>query len=174
MNKYMKIAFAGEMGSGKDTAIDYIISKHGGTKIAFAKPIYDILTFAQNITGLKKEKDRKFLQFVGTEWGRNKDSNIWIDILDRNTQHIYSNIYVSDLRYYNEYEYLKKNGWIIIKIFRDNYDKNNYVGTGSINHDSEILVSKLNDSYWDEVVLNIGSIEDFYRQLDNKIDKYFV
>jgi hypothetical protein len=174
MDKYIKIAFAGEMGSGKDTAVDYIISKYGGIKISFAKPIYDILKFAQNITGIKKEKDRKFLQFIGDEWGRDKDMNIWIDILSRNTQNIYSHIYINDLRYKNEYDYLRENGWIIIKIFRDNYDKNNYVGTGLIDHDSEKLVNELNDSYWDDVILNIGSVEDFYRQLDVKISKYYI
>ena len=33
----MKIAFGYKMRSGKDTAVDYLITKYGGKKITFAK-----------------------------------------------------------------------------------------------------------------------------------------
>ena len=63
----MKIAFGYKMGAGKDTAVDYLKQKYGGTHLSFAGPIYTILENAQHICGFPVEKDRQFLQFIGTE-----------------------------------------------------------------------------------------------------------
>jgi hypothetical protein len=67
----LKISFSGKAGSGKDVSVKYLIDKYGGKKF-FSKPIYDILYYAQNICGFKQEKDRKFLQWIGTEWVKYK------------------------------------------------------------------------------------------------------
>ena len=80
----MKIAFGGKMGTGKDTCVNYLIKKYGGVKISFSDSIYDILYYAQNVCGFKKEKDRKFLQWIGTEWAREKNPNIWIELTLKN------------------------------------------------------------------------------------------
>lgn len=68
----MKIAFGYKMSSGKDTSVDYLIKKYGGEKISFSKFLYNIMYYVQDLCGLEKEKDRHFLQLIGTEWGRKK------------------------------------------------------------------------------------------------------
>ena len=50
----MRIAFGCKMGSGKDTAVSYLISKYGGKRLAFADPIYKIQNYAQQLCGFEK------------------------------------------------------------------------------------------------------------------------
>ena len=76
-----KIAFGGKMGVGKDFAVEYLRNRYSGNKLSFAKPIYDILNFAQKTCGFREEKDRQFLQFIGTEWARQKNPDIWVEKL---------------------------------------------------------------------------------------------
>jgi hypothetical protein len=61
-----RFGFGFEARVGKDTAVEYLIKKHGGVRISFASPIYDILEYAQNVCGFEKVKDREFLQQIRT------------------------------------------------------------------------------------------------------------
>jgi hypothetical protein len=54
--------------------------KYGGTHISSVLPLYDIQRYTQLRYGLSEEKDRQFLQYLGAEWGRNKDPNICISL----------------------------------------------------------------------------------------------
>ena len=54
--------------------------KYGGTHISSVLPLYDIQRYAQLRYGLSEEKDRQFLQYLGSEWGRNKDPNVCISL----------------------------------------------------------------------------------------------
>lgn len=163
----MKIAFGYKMRSGKDTACDYLLNKYGGHKLTFAKPIYDILNYAQNIAGFENKKDRQFLQYIGTEWARNKNPNVWIDVLKKNCeQYEGKNIFLSDLRFINELDILKKNGWICVKL--NGGFKNNELGN---NHLSEVELDNLNDNEWHYVIDNYNSLEDFYKELDLLVKK---
>ena len=62
-------------------AAEYLISKHGGKVLKFADPLYEMQAEIYKIAGLKHNsntKDRKLLQLLGTDWGRNtKFPNIW-------------------------------------------------------------------------------------------------
>ena len=163
----MKIAFGYKMGVGKDTAVEYLIKKYGGKQISFASPIYDILNYAQNRCGFKKEKDRQFLQYVGTEWARKKEENIWVRLALESTTDDTNN-FLSDVRFKNELNALKKNNWICVKINRDVIEKNRE-GTGNNKHSSETELDSVSDENWDYVIYNNGSIKDFYQNIDNII-----
>jgi hypothetical protein len=160
----MKIAFGYKMGSGKDTSVEYMIGKFGGQKISFADPIYSIMTYAQKTCGFANEKDRKFLQWIGTEWGREKNSNIWIDIaLGRSSTN--ENCFISDLRFQNEFDALKENGWTCVKLKRE-YDNISIAGTGIITHISENELDNIDDFKWDYIIENNGTFNDLYKKLD--------
>jgi hypothetical protein len=58
----MKIAFGLKMRSGKDTCVDYLISKYGGHKITFAKPLYEALYKVQDIFNFTSNEDLKLLK----------------------------------------------------------------------------------------------------------------
>lgn len=164
----IKIGFVSTMGCGKDTAVDYLIRKYGGTKISFSKYLYDILNFAQNICGFEKEKDRKFLQFIGTEWARNKNPNIWIELVLKSIKEIpeNENIFCSDIRFLNELEMLKENKWICIKIDR-NVEISQRLGTGDEKHISERELETCGK--WDYFIENNGSLDDLYKKIDEII-----
>lgn len=155
----MKIAFGCKLQSGKSTAVKYLIERYGGIEKSFAAPLYNILYYAQETCGFKKEKDRKFLQYIGTEWARSKDENIWANILINSITNEDRNVYVSDLRFKNEFNILKNNGFINILIIRKHEFEELHQ-----NHESE---NSLNDEKnWDFIVHNDGSLEEFYNKLD--------
>lgn len=150
----MKLAFGYKMRSGKDTSVDYLISKYGGKRMSFAKALYDALFAVQSIFGLPQEKDRRFLISVG-DWARDKDPNIFVNIALKNNEATYC----SDVRFLNEFTALKLQGWKCIKINRD-------TGCNS-NHSSECELDSIEDSEWDYIIDNNGTLEDLYNKLDN-------
>jgi hypothetical protein len=161
----IKIAFSGKMGSGKDTASDYLVEKYNGTKVSFASPIYDIMTYAQKICGFPIEKDRKFLQMVGADWAREKDVDVWINILLEKTSKESGNFFLSDLRFESEFDSLKKNNWVCVKIVKDHTEKSR-AGTGSVNHISETSLDSVENKKWDYIITNNSNVKDFYQKLE--------
>lgn len=165
----MKIAFGYKMGVGKDEAVSYFIQKYGGTKISFSEPLYDIMHYAQDKCGFPREKDRQFLQYIGTEWARNKDNDVWINLLTNKDYPNNHNYYIGDLRFPNEYKALKNSGWICVKIVRSHQEERK--GTGSHSHTSETALDKLHDNVWDYIIHNTGSLNEFYTKLDYLVNK---
>lgn len=161
----IKIAFGYKMGVGKDEACSYLSNKYDGEKISFASPIYDIQTYAQLRCGFSNEKDRQFLQYVGTEWARKKDPDVWIR-LAINDSPKEGNVFLSDLRFQNEFYALKKEGWHCVKIDRSFSDIEKRKGTGSVSHESETSLDSLNETEWDYVIKNNDTIENFHNSLD--------
>lgn len=162
----MKIAFGDRMNVGKDTCVQYLIEKYGGTKITIAEPLYQIMHFTQDLCNLKKEKDRHFLQIVGTEWGRSIDKNLWINIALSKAKNLNGNLFINDLRFPNELTALKDNGWICIKIVRTNPDKEHVSA-----HESEAGVDS---DQWDYVIENNGSLAELFNQIDNICHSLYV
>ena len=161
---HLKIAFGYKMGVGKDEACSYLMKKYGGSKISFASPLYDIQSYAQHICGFKEEKDRHFLQFIGTEWARKKDPDVLINLALKKT-YIRENSFISDLRFSNEFYTLKKEGWSCVKIIRPDVIEDR-AGTGSITHISENNLNSLDDKEWNYSLQNNGNLEDFHKKLD--------
>jgi dephospho-CoA kinase len=165
----MKIAFIGKMGTGKDTCVDYLLKFHGGSKLSFSEPLYDILYYAQKKCNFKIEKDRKFLQFIGTEWARNKDENVWIKLMVEKSKKMEGNLYCSDVRFINELNFLKKEGWICVKLNRKKVF--NRVGSGNKFHKSEIEIDKMDYKLFDFIIDNDDSLEKLYTNLNYIIEK---
>lgn len=172
LKKQIKIAVGGSMGVGKDTFFEYLINKNlNFEKISFAQPIYEILHYAQEKLNFEHIKDRKFLQFIGTDWARQINPNIWIDLVDQKTNQSCNNFCITDLRFENEFNYLKNNGWILIKIERNLskeilLDRN---GNGIQNHCTENGLKT--DLPWDFIINNNSSLEEFYNQINLILDQ---
>jgi hypothetical protein len=167
MSKDLRIAFGYRMGMGKDEACNYLIKKYGGEQISFAAPIYDIQRYAQERCGFKPEKDRQFLQYIGTDWARKKEPNIWVRLALEATPKG-GNVFLSDLRFPNEFEALKKEGWTCVKLIRPHQEDRK--GSGSHTHASENALDSIPNIDWDAVVLNDGSLQHFYAKLDILVD----
>jgi hypothetical protein len=159
----MKIAFGLKMRSGKDTCVDYLISKYGGHKITFAKPLYDALYKVQDIFNLPQEKDRKFLLMIG-DWAREKDDDIFVNLALSHSNSFKGNKFCNDLRFLIEYKALKKDGWICIKINRNTEYQSE--------HRSETELEILKDEEWDHIIDNNGTLQDLYNKLDRIVSMY--
>jgi hypothetical protein len=154
----MKIAFGYKMRSGKDTSANYLLNKYGGTKISFAKPIYDILEFTQTTCNFELKKDREFLRWVAN-WAKRKDPDIWINLALSQVQKD-ENYYCSDLRFLNELDCLKKQGWICVKVVRNEVEEKDL-------DQSEVELDKYTS--WDYVIENNGTLEELYDKLDDLV-----
>ncbi len=150
------------MGTGKDTAVDYLIKKYGGVRLSVAAPLYKILYNSQDIFGFQKRKDREFLQWL-SDWTRSKNPDKLVTLAIDKVHH-HSNLFISDLRFPNEFNILKKRGWTCIKLIR--YVKDERKGTGTHDHPSEYSLDIIRNDEWNFIIDNNGTTEEFYRKLD--------
>lgn len=182
----MIIGLAGKKGSGKDTLGTYIIEKYHFQRIAFGDPVKEICKilfgFTQNqLHGRGKEditqyglKPREAFQCIGTDFGRelihdifidNKSilnierGNLWIEIFNRECEKKTGNVVITDVRFRNEADAIRKKGGIIILI---NSDFCNSID----NHKSEEV-----DITPDYIIRNNSSKEELYKKIDTIINE---
>ena len=153
------------MRSGKDTAAGYLLSKYGGQNLKFSDPLYEIQDFVQEVCGFPREKDREFLQWIGTEYGRKRDANVWLNVLASKLMQMDQSTpaYITDGRFVNELEYLKSNGFFMVKIVRPE-DARVEFGATNLTHASELGVDEFQK--WDLVIENTGTLQEFYDKID--------
>ncbi len=160
----MWIGVSGKMGVGKDYVVNNYLSKlyDKSIIISFADMIKINLMVHNDIKlnelyGHKTPEIRKLLQYEGTENGRNKyGEDIWIKYVkswgELYLSRGYKHIIVTDVRFKNEYEFIKNNNGIIIRIeapyrneFRlKNESSNEEEYTKIKNHISEIDLDDMN------------------------------
>lgn len=174
-----RIALVGNMRSGKDTFADILINESGYTRIAFADELKRICKelFPEQFTN--GNKPRKILQDVG-QCMRNIDSDVWVKALGRKIEQCSDkNIVITDVRYQNEVDYLRDNGFIIVQIIvyrsilveRCKATDPNF-NTTQLNHESESMAS--NYLVGDIVVYNNKSLEvylDTVHQVISEIER---
>jgi len=162
------IAFTGKFQSGKTTCANLI---QNSVKLSFAKPIKDIAKIYFGWNGDKDDKGRRLLQVIGTNAGREYNSNIWVEKMHEQLLHektfeesknkdVDTIIIIDDLRFNNEAEFIIKWKGIIINITRPGYDGDAHV--------SEIGIL---DEYVDYTINNDGTIEELKNKLLEIIKK---
>lgn len=164
------IAFSGGMGVGKSTAIALLKQKHERVHLVkFAQPLYDMQEYIYSrIDSVHSRpesfvKDRKLLQWLGTEWGRDTIStNLWVDIWKAEVKRLYIEdpqalIVCDDCRFDNEATTVKEMGGVVVKLVSDKV-KERGIATGIANHASE---SGINEKLIDYIVTNNDTIEEF-------------
>jgi len=140
----MIIGFVGFIGSGKDTAADYLVNFHGFRRDSFANTLKDAVAavFGWDRTLLegrtkearewREQKDewwstrlgrditpRWILQYWGTEVCRNGfHDDIWIASLENKMRKTTDNIVISDVRFPNEIKAIHNAGGIVVRIKR--------------------------------------------------------
>lgn len=151
----MIIGFTGGMGVGKSTAVTLVTEffyPKFVTLTKFAQPLYDIQEFAyQRIEGAYKRpesfiKDRKLLQWIGTEWGRDSLSKtLWVDVWKADAEVKLFKGYIvicDDVRFDNEAETIRSMGGKIISITSNKVAARIDTGSGIKAHASESGISK--------------------------------
>ena len=131
--------------------------------------------YAQDRCNIPREKWREFLQVVGTELFRAKDPNVWVNLLIKEVHDLgpNTNIIISDARFNNEFEALKQDGFVLVKIVRYDAERmaEEKVSEEVARHASEI--DMLFYEGFDHVIINCGTLEDLYRSVDYLIEDQF-
>lgn len=175
------IGLYGQMGSGKDTAADFIQMDYNVKRMAFADPLKEMMCSLLSINRATLE-DRAFkekphpllggktprfaMQTIGTDWGREMISgSLWIDIARSRieaalNENKYDMIVLTDIRFNNEAILINKLGGLIVDISR----KDNPHA-----HSSHISESGISNEFVDVTVENNGSLEEFKNNIINAI-----
>lgn len=169
----MKIAVVGKMRSGKDTLAKFFIDNDNSNQIAFGDEIKKVAkTYFPEIVA--KGKPRKLYQDIGQQF-RAIDPHVWVKALDRTINNLQAvgetNFVISDVRQMNEYEYLKANGFTVIKVeCADELRKERIIQSGDIfepndfYHETETTVDIIPFDY---LVTNNTTLLDFYDQIQD-------
>jgi hypothetical protein len=144
------IGFNGKMGVGKSTAIqalkDLLLANSPVKLVKFAQPLYDMQEFIyRRIASVVQRdasftKDRKLLQWLGTEWGRGTISqSIWVDLWKHEVENCSAKTIVvcDDVRFDNEAETVKSLGGKIIEITSNQTQNRIDTKSGIVQHSSE-------------------------------------
>ena len=167
----VKIAIIGKMCSGKTTVANYLMKINNDfVKLSFADKVKEI---AKDLFGMEK-KDRKLLQMIGTKM-REIDKDIWAKYTAKKAN-ISEFVVIDDLRYKNEFDIVKKNGFKIIKLKISNELqlsrlKKEYPDTwqnhiSNCNHQSEIEIDLIDENEIDLVIDVDKNINQIFEIID--------
>lgn len=189
------IGISGKLGSGKDFITTNVIipvlekRKQRYLQLAFADQIkINVMTKNgieyDDVYLRKTESSRQLLQIEGTEVGRTADKDIWVNFLDNwITVHFNRGIdtfVVSDVRFMNEFDYIKNSSSIMIKIVapKRNHSRLLQESNGSLEsydkistHRSECDLDSLTDDMFQLVIFNDPEDQFDVVQLQNQFEE---
>jgi GTPase SAR1 family protein len=175
----MLIALLGVRGSGKSTIANYLVDNYKFTSLSFAEKLKQVVSIAFDINlelleGNSSESrvyretqnefwgmtPRQMLETVGTKLFRKGISeDFWVKIVEKRIIHLLSageNVVISDLRFVNEWEMLKK--YNVKVVFVDNGKQiDNEYEIGSIQYDIKIENQGITK-------------EELYKEIEDKIE----
>lgn len=188
ITKTVKMTFWGDTKMLAKPVLILVSGKIGVGKTAFARYLYNYLvddykifysSFASKIkdcakeyffwNGKKDEKGRKLLQVLGTEAGREYDSDLWCKHLYWEIIDIFPPvdvIIIDDWRFQNEKEFFESYGdfqIITIRVDRE-VESNGHISEHSL---------PIDDGYFDEVVINNGTLEELKSYAKDFIKRRF-
>ena len=178
-----RIALCGLAGSGKSTAADYFVSRHGFKRISYAAPIKrmirallieagaGLLETIEMTDGKLKELPSPFLcghspryalQTLGTEFGRDIiGPDIWRRILLNKVSKHSCPLVVDDARFGDEIVDLRQAGFLIVRIERGNSESDSPARCHS-SEKQELPV--------DLTIQNDSSVEDLHIKLQKLLE----
>jgi hypothetical protein len=174
----MLIALLGFRGSGKSTIANYLVDNYNFTSLAFAEKLKQVVSTAFDInlelldgnsleSRVYRETQNEFwamtprqmLETVGTKLFRKGISeDFWVKIVEKRIIHLLSageNVVISDLRFVNEWEMLKKYNVKVVFVDNGKLVENEYE-TGSIQYDIKIENQGITK-------------EELYKEIEDKI-----
>lgn len=169
------MGFSGQMGVGKSAAIqalrDYL-PPNRVQLVKFAQPLYDMQEMIyRRVSAVHKRKegfvkDRKLLQWLGTDWGRETVSpTIWVDLWTSEARDGLKDrlvVVCDDVRFDNEADAVHSLGGVVIKLTSNNIADRSVVTNGIENHKSEVAISA---NLVDYNITNNGTLKEFQESL---------
>lgn len=151
------VGITGYAGSGKDTAAAGLIAD-GWTRIAFADRLKKLATDI-GWNGEKDEAGRKLLQALGHQARVHLGWNVWVEAAAQDIFEAFKGgapgVVVTDVRYWNEADWIGQHGGHVIRIDRPGVEPAN-------NHAGELAVDKIVPH---ATLVNNGSPEDIQKQV---------
>lgn len=200
----MLISVSGLIGSGKDTIADYLVNSHGFLRESWAGTLKDavaaVFGWDRILLEGKTSESRKWrevpdewwssrlgvdvtprrvLQVWGTEVCRNSyHDDIWIASLENKLRKTNDNVVISDSRFPNELDSVKRIGGITIRVMRgSNPEWVDYLHEYGVTEEFKnrwpsVHASEYSSvcSNYDYMIYNDGSIDDLYSQINNLIE----
>lgn len=177
----MLIGLTGKAGCGKDTIASMLHMQHGFSKVSYAAPLKIAISSMLGVS-LADLEDRYFkeatipsigksprqmMQTLGTEWGRNLvNKDLWLILANesiRRHRKEEKSVVVTDVRFENEAQDIRRQGGIILHIYRNN--------TPAVNeHISEASVKK---APFDFYIYNNDTIEDLRNNVFQLVMKLY-
>jgi GTPase SAR1 family protein len=166
------IGLIGSKGSGKSTVAEYLCSSHDYTEYAFATHLKNIAKTAFDIPndylyGDKKEEyipeynktARQIMQLTGDIFKDTFGSDFYVNKIENVLKRMKreSDVVISDIRFQNEYDLVKKYGGIIIKIV-----SNRNAQTDTHRSETEFLTLEPNIT-----IHNDASIQSLYDKVED-------
>ena len=163
----MIIGLSGYARSGKDEIAKILVEKFGFKRRAFADPIRSfvtkvnpILESGHRLNEVVKEfgwelaksrtETRRLLQEVGLAGRELIDEDVWIKAAFKDINHYMDNVVVSDVRFKNEAEFIRKEQGRVWRVLRE--------GVGPVNN--HISETELDGAYFEAYVPNNGTLEE--------------
>lgn len=102
---------------------------------------------------------RRMMQLLGTEFGRNLDENIWVNIVQNQIDAQSAPPVVDDMRFKNEWAMAFHRGYLLVKVVRADFVENEVTQS----HASE---QELSDDMFDVIIHNDSTYDDYITLLD--------
>lgn len=164
------------MGCGKSEALRVLAAEAstGVVLCKFAQPLYDMQELIYNrISSVYQRpegfvKDRKLLQWIGTEWGRDTISKtLWGDLWQANVDDVLAGpgnliAVCDDVRFDNEAERFTNMGGVIIQIRTSRNHERIDTRSGITNHQSE---AGIDPRFVGHVIDNDGTLRQYQEKL---------
>ena len=174
----MRIALSGLKRAGKDTVGSYLIQNYSCKRYAFADEVKRLAREVFPDEFVQNDKPVDLLQWLGNTM-RQRNPDVWINKLStmiQLTKDTIPNLVVTDVRYPNEVQALKKLGFTIVKvqvpvevsIERSKATEINFTEELLL-HESEQLAQS-NEQYYDYVIDNTGTLEELYKKVDEVVE----
>jgi hypothetical protein len=177
----MIVGIAGKKGVGKSTLANYLVDKGFFYPASFAAPLkqmvrvllQEIGVAGVDINAAEQDKEaiidkigesyRTLLQTLGTDWGRNLNSDIWLLCAEHRLKRLYqANIIFDDLRFANEADFIRERGGLIIHLGRD---------TGlTDNHISELGVKRQPGDF---CLYNNNTLDELFAAMHSALAKHY-
>jgi len=180
----LSCGLVGKIGSGKTTVAEYLCRAHGYVEYSFAQPLKRGLQLIFRLSDAqiygaveKNEVDprwgvtpRYLLQQIGTELFRNNitkyidvSADIWIQNFHRWLNKQSRPVVVSDCRFQDELDALRKAGINVYRIIRPNNINFTTMGGHSSETQQDMLVV-------DKEIINSGTIEQLWQMVEKLIN----
>lgn len=166
-----RIALTGKMRSGKDTVAEHLANTYGFDRLAFGDALKRHAHAVFPWIG-EESKPRALYQQFG-QFMRQIEPDVWVRHIERRLPYV-RDVVITDLRQPNEYEWARKNGFVIIRVSTtDELRVKRMIEVGDefnvhdLTHETELHIDSFAVDY---ELVNDGKIDELLAKVDELME----